>query len=55
MGTVNSFESFSREDTYKFAKALGEKAEPGQIYCLSGNLGVGKNRFLRKASVPVSV
>ena len=39
------FESFSREDTYNFAKALGEKAEPGQVFCLRGDLGVGKTVF----------
>ena len=38
-------ESFSREDTYNFAKALGENAKPGEVYCLSGDLGVGKTVF----------
>ncbi|MBO4864707.1 MAG: tRNA (adenosine(37)-N6)-threonylcarbamoyltransferase complex ATPase subunit type 1 TsaE [Eubacterium sp.] len=42
---MSIFESNSREDTYNFARALGEKAEPGQIFCLSGNLGVGKTVF----------
>ena len=39
------FESFSREDTFNFAKALGENARPGEVYCLSGDLGVGKTVF----------
>ena len=39
------FESFSREDTFNFAKALGENAKPGDVYCLSGDLGVGKTVF----------
>ena len=39
------FESFSREDTFNFAKALGENAKPGEVYCLSGDLGVGKTVF----------
>lgn len=38
-------ESFSREDTFNFAKALGENAKPGEVYCLSGDLGVGKTVF----------
>ena len=38
-------DSFSREETFEYAKALGEKAEPGQVYCLSGDLGVGKTVF----------
>ena len=49
------FESFSREDTYKFAKALGEKAEPGQIFCLSGDLGVGKTVFAQGFGAGVGV
>lgn len=39
------FESFSREDTFNFAKALGGNAKPGDVYCLSGDLGVGKTVF----------
>ena len=38
-------ESLSREDTFNFAKALGENAKPGEVYCLSGDLGVGKTVF----------
>lgn len=49
------FESFSREDTYNFAKALGEKAEPGQVFCLSGDLGVGKTVFAQGFGVGVGV
>ena len=39
------FESFSRDDTYEFAKRLAEKAAAGDVYCLSGDLGVGKTVF----------
>lgn len=49
------FESFSREDTYSFAKALGEKAEPGQVFCLSGDLGVGKTVFAQGFGAGVGV
>ena len=41
----DTFESFSREDTFEYAKKLGEKAKPGEVYCLSGDLGVGKTVF----------
>ena len=51
----NFFESFSREDTYNFAKALGEKAEPGQVFCLSGDLGVGKTVFAQGFGAGVGV
>ncbi len=49
------FESFSREDTYSFAKALGENAEPGQVFCLSGDLGVGKTVFAQGFGAGVGV
>ncbi|SEP78795.1 tRNA threonylcarbamoyladenosine biosynthesis protein TsaE [Lachnospiraceae bacterium NE2001] len=41
----DTFESFSREDTFEYAKKLGEKAKSGEVYCLSGDLGVGKTVF----------
>ena len=42
---MEMYESFSREDTFEYARKLGESAEPGQIFCLSGDLGVGKTVF----------
>ncbi len=38
-------ESYSAEETYRLGLSLGEKARPGEIYCLSGDLGVGKTVF----------
>ena len=38
-------ESFSSEDTYNLGKKLAARACPGQIYCLDGDLGVGKTVF----------
>ncbi len=38
-------ESFSREDTYEFAKRLGEQVLPGTVVLLSGDLGTGKTVF----------
>ena len=38
-------ESFSSEDTYNLGKKLAVGACPGQIYCLDGDLGVGKTVF----------
>ncbi len=38
-------ESFSREDTYEFAKRLGEQVLPGTVILLSGDLGTGKTVF----------
>ncbi len=39
------FESFSRDDTFEYARKMGEAAKPGEIICLSGDLGVGKTVF----------
>jgi tRNA threonylcarbamoyladenosine biosynthesis protein TsaE len=33
------------EDTYELGTKLGEKAEPGQVFCLLGDLGTGKTVF----------
>ncbi|MDD5901208.1 MAG: tRNA (adenosine(37)-N6)-threonylcarbamoyltransferase complex ATPase subunit type 1 TsaE [Lachnospiraceae bacterium] len=40
-------ESFSAEETYEFGKKLGEAAKPGTVFCLSGDLGVGKTVFTK--------
>lgn len=38
-------ESRSAADTFAYGKALGEKAVPGEVYTLVGDLGVGKTVF----------
>lgn len=38
-------ESNSAEETYQLGRALGSKAQRGEVYCLSGDLGVGKTVF----------
>lgn len=38
-------ESFRPEETYAFGKTLGELAKAGDIFCLNGDLGVGKTVF----------
>ena len=39
------FESNSAKETFEIAKKIGQKAQAGEIYCLSGDLGVGKTVF----------
>lgn len=41
------FESHSAEETYAIGKSLAQKAGPGEIYALSGDLGVGKTVFTK--------
>lgn len=42
---VISIETNSPEETLEFGEKLGEQAEPGQVYTLVGDLGVGKTLF----------
>ena len=39
------YETFSAEETFALGKELGQKAEPGSVYALIGDLGVGKTVF----------
>jgi tRNA threonylcarbamoyladenosine biosynthesis protein TsaE len=38
-------ETFSSDETYAYGYKLGREAQPGDIYCLTGDLGVGKTVF----------
>ncbi len=40
-------EVFSENETYAFARDMAKKAEKGSIYCLCGDLGVGKTVFTK--------
>ena len=39
------FDSSSWKDTFHIGEELGMKCKPGEIYCLLGDLGVGKTVF----------
>lgn len=45
MREMKMIETHSREETFAFGKSLGQQAEPGQVICLDGDLGVGKTVF----------
>ncbi|HAR71424.1 MAG TPA: tRNA (adenosine(37)-N6)-threonylcarbamoyltransferase complex ATPase subunit type 1 TsaE [Eubacterium sp.] len=38
-------ETFSYEDTYRLGQQLATQAVPGQVICLTGDLGTGKTVF----------
>lgn len=38
-------ESFGPKDTHSWGRILGECCMPGQVYCLTGDLGTGKTVF----------
>lgn len=48
-------ESHSAADTFAYGKALGEKAVPGEIYTLVGDLGVGKTVFTQGFAAGVGI
>lgn len=41
-GMERVIETFSPEDTHEFGQQLGRAAQPGDLYALIGDLGVGK-------------
>ena len=42
---VEMIESFSPEDTFLLGERIGKESEKGTVYCLKGDLGVGKTVF----------
>lgn len=48
-------ESYGAADTFVYGKALGEKAAPGQVYTLCGDLGVGKTVFTQGFAAGVGI
>lgn len=38
-------ESYSPEETFAIGKEIGDQLKPGDVYCLIGDLGVGKTVF----------
>lgn len=48
-------ESFSAEETFEIGRQLGEKAKPGDIYTLNGDLGVGKTVFTQGVAAGLGI
>ena len=38
-------ETFSADETYEYGRKMGAEAQPGDVYCLTGDLGVGKTVY----------
>lgn len=45
MEQTKIIESFSPEDTLELGRKMGREAQPGEVYTLIGDLGVGKTVF----------
>ena len=41
------YETHSEEETAALGERLGQQALPGQVFCLNGDLGVGKTVFTK--------
>ncbi len=50
-----TWESFGPEDTFEIGKQIAEKAKPGEVYTLIGDLGVGKTVFTQGVAVGLGI
>ena len=48
-------ETFSPEETFAIGKEIAAKAEPGQVYTLIGDLGVGKTVFTQGLALGLGI
>lgn len=48
-------ESYGEEQTFRIGQRLGIEAEPGQIFCLVGDLGTGKTIFAKGMAAGLAV
>ncbi|MBQ8663864.1 MAG: tRNA (adenosine(37)-N6)-threonylcarbamoyltransferase complex ATPase subunit type 1 TsaE [Eubacterium sp.] len=48
-------ESFSPKETLELGKKIGESAQPGQVYTLIGDLGVGKTVFTQGIALGLGI
>lgn len=48
-------ETRSPEETFELGKKIGEKAMPGQVYTLNGDLGVGKTVFTQGVAAGLGI
>lgn len=49
------FETFSDRETYELGMKVGQAAKPGDIVCLSGDLGVGKTVFTKGVAAGLGI
>lgn len=49
------YESFSPQETEALGRKLAESAKKGQIFCLDGDLGVGKTIFTKGFAVGLGI
>ena len=50
-----TIETRTPEETFELGKKIGEKALPGQVYTLTGDLGVGKTVFTQGVAAGLGI
>ena len=48
-------ETYTADETFELGKKLGERAKPGDVYTLIGDLGVGKTVFTQGVAVGLGI
>lgn len=48
-------ETYTASETFEIGKKIGEQAQPGQIYTLVGDLGVGKTVFTQGVAAGLQI
>lgn len=49
------FESFSEKDTFELGVKIGKEANPGDVYTLIGDLGVGKTALTKGVAIGLEI
>lgn len=49
------YETYSWEETRELGRKIGAKAQPGEVYTLTGELGVGKTVFTQGIAAGLSI
>lgn len=52
---TRTIETNSPEETFALGRQIGEQAEPGEVYTLIGDLGVGKTVFTQGLAVGLDI
>ncbi|MGN1155234.1 MAG: tRNA (adenosine(37)-N6)-threonylcarbamoyltransferase complex ATPase subunit type 1 TsaE [Agathobacter sp.] len=55
MEEITIIESFSPEETLELGKKMGRQAQPGEVYTLVGDLGVGKTVFTQGIAMGLGI
>ena len=55
MEQITVIESFSPEETLELGKRMGQNAQPGEVYTLVGDLGVGKTVFTQGIALGLEI